>query len=133
MELANRDKIIYLLRSEISKTQNTVMEYLEDTSKVQKENEFLESVTNDYKRYHGYILKEKEREHRQMQMLVNYLNKILREAGLSAELANRARFQQNQILGEMENIKGELDRLTKPPPIQTNVVNIYDGEQRRRE
>ncbi len=133
MELANRDKIIYLLRSEISKTQNTVMEYLEDTSKVQKENEFLESVTNDYKRYHGYILKEKEREHRQMQMLVNYLNKILREAGLSAELANRARFQQNQILGEMENIKGELDRLTKPPPIQTNVVNIYDGKQRRRE
>ena len=77
MELANRDKIIYLLRSEISKTQNTVMEYLEDTSKVQKENEFLESVTNDYKRYHGYILKEKEREHRQMQMLVNYLNKMM--------------------------------------------------------
>jgi hypothetical protein len=133
MDLVNKDKLIHQLQSEINKTQTNVMEYLEDAKNIQKENEFLESVTNDYKRYHGYILKEKEREHRQMQMLVNYLNKILREAGLSAELANRARFQQNQILGEMENIKGELDRLTKPPPIQTNVVNIYDGKQRRRE
>jgi hypothetical protein len=45
-------------------------------------------------------------------MLIGYLDKVLQEAGLSAEMANRARFQQNKILGEMDKIKGELDRIT---------------------
>ena len=113
MDLSKRDKIIDLLRSEINKTQANVMGYLEDTNKVQKENEFLESVTNDYKRYHSYILEEKKREQNQMSILMNYLDKMLQEAGLSAQMANRARFQQNQILGEKEKVKNELDDLTR--------------------
>ena len=132
MDLANRDKIIELLQSEINKTQDSVMGYLEETKKVQNENEFLESVTNDYKRYHNYILSEKERERKQLEMLMGYLDKVLQEAGLSAEMANKARFQQNQILGEMDNIKGELDRITGEQhqaqavqhPQQTNLRHI---------
>lgn len=112
MALAKRDKMIERIRSEIDKTQDSVMMYLEDAKKVQNENEFLEGVTNDYNRYHKHILGEKERERKQMEMLINYLDKVLKEAGLSAEMANRARFEQNKILGEMEKVKGELDRLT---------------------
>ena len=86
----------------------------------------------DYKRYHNYILSEKERERKQLEMLMGYLDKVLQEAGLSAEMANRARFQQNQILGEMDKIKGELDRITGeqhqvqvvPRPQQTNLRHI---------
>ena len=122
MDLANRDKIIELLQSEINKTQDSVMGYLEETKKVQNENEFLESVTNDYKRYHKYIVDEKERERKQLEMLMGYLDKVLQEAGLSSEMANKARFQQNKILGEMDNIKGELDRITNKQ--QTNMRNI---------
>ena len=128
MDLATRDKIIELLQSEIHKTQDSVMGYLEETKSVQNENEFLESVTNDYKRYHKYILDEKERERRQMQILIEYLDKVLQEAGLSADMANRARFHQNQILGEMEKIKSELDRLTGQPAIQSNMVNNIYGQ-----
>jgi len=127
MDLANRDKIIELLQSEINKTQDSVMGYLEETKKVQNENEFLESVTKDYKRYHKFIVDEKERERKQLEMLMGYLDKILQEAGLSAEMANKARFQQNKILGEMDNIKGELDRITGERPqqqLQTNMRNI---------
>ena len=118
MDLATRDKVIELLRSEINKTQDTVIDYLEEAKNVQNENAFLESVTNDYKRYHNYILSEKERERKQLQTLMGYLDKVLQEAGLSAEMANRARFQQNQILGEMDKIKGELDRITREPQEQ---------------
>ena len=65
-------------------------------------------------------------------MLMDYLDKVLQEAGLSAEMANKARFQQNQILGEMDNIKGELDRITGEQhqaqavqhPQQTNLRHI---------
>ena len=115
-----------------NKTQDTVLDYLEEAKDVQKENEFLEGVTNDYKRYHNYILSEKERERKQLEMLMGYLDKVLQEAGLSAEMANRARFQQNQILGEMDKIKGELDRITGEQqrtqaahhPQQTNLRHI---------
>ena len=132
MDLANRDKIIELLQSEINKTQDSVMGYLEETKKVQNENEFLESVTDDYKRYHKYIVDEKERERKQLEMLMGYLDKVVQEAGLSAEMANKARFQQNKILGEMDNIKGELDRITGEQhqaqavqhPQQTNLRHI---------
>ena len=51
-------------------------------------------------------------------MLIGYLDIVLQEAGLSAEMANRARFQQIQILGEMDKIKGELDRITREPQEQ---------------
>ena len=63
-----------------------------------------------------------------MQILIGYLDKVLQEAGLSADIANRARFQQNQILGEMEKIKSELDRLTGQPAIQSNMVNNIYGQ-----
>ena len=76
MDLATRDKVIELLRSEINKTQDTVIDYLEEAKNVQNENEFLESVTNDYRRYHNYILAEKERERSQLQMLIGYLDKV---------------------------------------------------------
>ena len=122
MDLATRDQVIELLQSEIDKTQETVLDYLEEAKNVQNENEFLEGVTNDYKPYHNYILAEKERERKQLEMLIGYLDKVLQEAGLSAEMANRARFQQNQILGEMDKIKGELDRITANP--QYNTSNI---------
>jgi len=132
MDLATRDQVIELLQSEINKTQDTVLHYLEEAKNVQNENEFLEGVTNDYKRYHNYILLEKERERKQLEMLIGYLDKVLQEAGLSAEMANRARFQQNQILGEMDKIKGELDRITGGQqrtqavshPQQTNLRHI---------
>jgi hypothetical protein len=127
MDLATRDKFIATLQSEINKTQDSVTGYLEETKKVQGENEFLQSVTSDYKRYHKFIVDEKERERKQLEDLMGYLDKILEEAGLSAEMANKARFQQNKILGEMDNIKGELDRITGERPqqqLQTNMRNI---------
>lgn len=123
MDLATRDKFIATLQSEINKTQDSVTGYLEETKKVQGENEFLQSVTSDYKRYHKFIVDEKERERKQLEDLMGYLDKILEEADLSAEMANKARFQQNNILGEMDNIKGELDRITVKLP-QTNMRNI---------
>ena len=55
MDLAKRDKIIELLRSEINKTQDSVVTYLKEAKNVQNENEFLDSIKNDYKRYHKYI------------------------------------------------------------------------------
>jgi hypothetical protein len=112
MDLAKRDKIILLLQSEVDNTQDTIMEYLRDAENVQKDNEFLESVTNDYKRYHEYILQQKKEQREHIEMLSSYLDKNLDQANMSLEMAKRVRWQQNQILGELEKVKTELDKIT---------------------
>lgn len=112
MDLAQRDKFIQQMQCEIDNTQDTIMEYLRDAENVQKDNEFLESVTNDYKRYHEYILQQKKEQREHIEMLSSYLDKNLDQANLSLEMAKRARWQQNQILGELEKVKTELDKIT---------------------
>jgi len=114
MNLAKRDQLIELLQSEVDNTQDTIMEYLRDADDVQKDNEFLESVTNDYKKYHEYILQQKKQQKQHIEMLSNYLDRNLQEADISLEMAKRARWQQNQILGELEKVKTELDKITLP-------------------
>ena len=112
MDLAQRDQFIQQMQCEIDNTQDTIMEYLRDAENVQKDNEFLESVTNDYKRYHGYILQQKKEQREHIEMLSSYLDKNLDQANMSLEMAKRARWQQNQILGELEKVKTELDKIT---------------------
>ena len=111
MDLAKRDKIMQQLQSEIEKTQGEIIIFLNDAKKTNNENQFLESVVDDYKSYHNYILEQKKREHDQMQHLLFYLENALKEASMSKEMANRARFQQNQILGEMDKVKLELNKI----------------------
>ena len=112
MDLAQRDQFIQQMQCEIDNTQDTIMEYLRDADDVQKDNEFLESVTNDYKRYHEYILQQKKEQREHIEMLSSYLDKNLDQANMSLEMAKRARWQQNQILGELEKVKTELDKIT---------------------
>lgn len=111
MDLAKRDLIMQQLQSEIKKTQDEIVVFLNDAKQTTSENRFLESVVDDYKSYHNYILEQKKREHNQMQHLLLYLENALKEASMSKEMANRARFQQNQILGEMEKVKLELNKI----------------------
>ena len=111
MDLAKRDLIMQQLQSEIKKTQDEIVVFLNDAKQTNTENQFLESVVNDYKSYHNYILEQKKREHNQMQHLLLYLENALKEASMSKEMANRARFQQNQILGEMDKVKLELNKI----------------------
>ena len=112
MKLIKRDQIMQKMQLEIQKTQEDILVFLNDSIKTSSENQFLESVVKDYKNYHKYILEQKQREHNQMEKLLLYLENTLKEADMSKEMANRARFQQNQILGEMERVKIELDKIT---------------------
>jgi hypothetical protein len=114
MKLIKRDQIMQKMQLEIQKTQEDILVFLNDSIKTSSENQFLESVVKDYKNYHKYILEQKQREHNQMEKLLLYLENTLKEADMSKEMANRARFQQNQILGEMERVKIELDKITNP-------------------
>ena len=58
------------------------------------------------------ILQQKKEQREHIEMLSSYLDKNLDQANMSLEMAKRARWQQNQILGELEKVKTELDKIT---------------------
>ena len=59
MDIAQRDQIINALRFEIKRVQGGILNQLQDIGEIQKENEFLRGVAEDYKKYHRAINPEK--------------------------------------------------------------------------
>ena len=111
MELSTRDKMIMQLQDAIKENQDGVLSKISELNIIEKDNRFLRSVYTDYKKYHDYIIQEKKREQQQMKMLAQYLEKILLEANLTDSMAQRAILEQNRILGQLNEIKSELDKL----------------------
>ena len=111
MNVALRDIIIDRLQTEIKKNQKEVFSQLREIEDVQGENIFLADVYADYKRYKDFILREKERETEQMEMLVKYLDNIFEEINLTEDMRRRALFEQNRILEQLDNVKKDLDNL----------------------
>ena len=111
MELARRDEMIIQLRAVIKDNQDGVLGKMKELSNIQEDNRFLGSIYEDYRRYRDYIIQEKEREKRQMERLVHYLEKILLESNLTDVMTRRAIMEQNRILGQLDSVKSELDKL----------------------
>ena len=111
MDLAMRDKIIQHLQVEIKRTQGNVMDQLVDIDEIRRENSYLNDVYDDYRRYHTYIIDQKRRQKEQMEMLVNYLEKSLMEAGVTDSMEKHARFEQNRIMKDLDTIKEELEEI----------------------
>ena len=111
MELSKRDEMIIQLQKAIKDNQNGILIKITELDGVQKDNRFLGSIYEDYRRYRDYIIQKKECEKRQMERLVHYLEKIVLEANLTDTMNRRAIMEQNRILGQLDTVKKELDKL----------------------
>lgn len=111
MDVARRDQKLLLIQSEIKNNKRQILEYLVEAENTRNDNCFLDSIRDDYRRYRDYIVEEKRRERAQMELLIGYLERILDESQLSLEEANRAKYEQNRILGQLDAVKQELDEL----------------------
>jgi hypothetical protein len=80
---------------------------------ISKQNKFLTSVNEDYKKFYGQLVRQKE----EQMMALNMLNKYLEDLNASNSLSNAnlkdAKFEQKKILGEMDYIKKSLDNMMK--------------------
>ena len=111
MEIANRDQIIDALRLEIDRVRGGVLVQLQDIGEIQKENEFLTEIVGDYKNYRNALIRQKQREENHLKMLVDYLEKQLMEAGMTESMEEQARFEQNRILKDLDDLKMELQEI----------------------
>jgi len=111
MELAKRDLIINNINSEIAYKKNDLFNKVNELKIVAKENKFLEEVIQDYKRYYNYINEEKLQQYRALEMIYNYLDRINVDTDITDEILEQTKYDQQELLKEMNNIKQELDML----------------------
>ena len=101
------------LQIEISRNNKALLNGLLQMEKRRNENKFLETVYQDYKRYHDYIIKEKEKQKLQMEFLLEYLEETMSGREITQEMQNRAKFERKNILRSLTSIRNDLTELTK--------------------
>jgi len=115
INLADRDNYLTQIENQIQAKRNLLLEKRKTLESTVGQNQFLEGVKNDYQRYHNYIIKQNQDQMRAMNILNQYLGNIMVSGRLTEKDINNTRNEQNNILKEMDKIKGDLDNIINSP------------------
>ena len=111
MKLAERDKILQQIQSEIKLQQIKLLRQTEDLEKNHKSNKFLEGVVEDYKEFRDHILQEKRNQKIFLEGLINYLEKMKIQGEMTDRLINQTKNEEKVITDRLEKVKRELNEL----------------------
>jgi uncharacterized protein YjiK len=111
MKLAERDKILQQIQSEIKLQQINLLRQTEDLEKNHKSNKFLEGVVEDYKEFRDHILQEKRNQKIFLEGLINYLEKMKIQGEMTDRLINQTKNEEKVITDRLEKVKRELNEL----------------------
>jgi hypothetical protein len=113
MNVADRDNYLNQIEQQIKMKRRLLLEkrkYLEENV---KENHFLENVRNDYQKYHDFILKQKQDQMKSMQFLNQYIDDLMVSGKLTENDIVNSKKEKQEIMGELDKIKKDLDGLIK--------------------
>jgi hypothetical protein len=113
MNVGERDNYLNQIEQQIKMKRQLLLEkrkYLEENV---KENNFLENVRNDYKKYHDFILKQKQDQIKSMQFLNQYIDDLMVSGKLTEHDIVNSKKEKQEIMSELDKIKKDLDGLMK--------------------
>ena len=111
VEIVEKDQKFMQIQQLIEVKRNMLLQKQHKLNKISKQNEFLDSIKNDYFKYYQYISQQK-REQIQALELLNYYIKDLTETGnLTKHNIEDAKSEQENILKEVDSIKSNLDNI----------------------
>lgn len=109
MPLAQRDMRLSQIENEIKNKKLLLVKKRKDLDKKEKLNGYLSGVKKDYNKYYDYIVGEKQQQLNTLNLLKEYLDDLVRTENLVDRQLKTVRRDQQDILGEIDNIKNELD------------------------
>ena len=109
--LAQRDMLLLQIEKEIQNKKFLLLKKRKKLDKKEKVNEYLQHVKHDYIKYENYIVHQKQKEYKAMNMINDYINDLVKTESLLDSQMRSAKHHQKDILHEIGNIKGELDNL----------------------
>lgn len=111
--LSERDGYITQIENQIQSKRNLLLQKKKILETTSKQNHFLQGITNDYKKYHNYIINQKEDQIKSMRLLQQYIDDIISSGQHTEKDILKSREEQNNILKEMDLIKRNLDDIIK--------------------
>ena len=111
MNIAFRDRFITDLELELKQKKKNLNTQFKQLKGVSNENRFIESVVKDYIDYFDYIKKIKENQQQSLNDLVEYLDNIMKNSGLTEEAVQNAKKQQKSLLLQLNIIKKDLNEI----------------------
>ena len=109
IHLENRDQQLLQIENLIDAKRKMLIDKQKKFKNLTKENEFLNDVKQDYNKYYGYIVKQKEDQMSALSLLNNYIKDLTVSGKLSKNNVDDAKNEQQKILTEINSIKSGID------------------------
>ena len=116
LSLANRDLYLVQMEQQLNDKQQFLIDKYNESKELEKDNEYLRVIRDDYKQYHDYVVSQKNEQVTAMHFLNDYLDKMTETSGITDEDLERMRTDQRNIVDEIRHIKEGLDKLTNNLP-----------------
>ena len=111
LTLAERDLYLVHIDTLMDEKRKMLLEKQKTLQQTAKENEYLEMVRNDYRKYYNHIVKQKEDQINAMNYLNQYIDDIIVNGKLTDVDLENAKMEQDELIQEMGNIKSKLDEI----------------------
>ena len=111
LTLVERDLYLVHIDTLMDEKRKMLLEKQKTLQQTAKENEYLEMVRNDYRKYYNHIVKQKEDQINAMNYLKQYIDEIIVDGKLTDVDLENAKMEQDELIQEMANIKGKLDEI----------------------
>ena len=109
IHLENRDQQLLQIENLIDAKRKMLIDKQKKFKNLTKQNEFLNEVKQDYNKYYGYIVKQKEDQMSALTMLNGYIKDLTTSGTLSKNNIEDAKNEQVKILTEINSIKKGID------------------------
>lgn len=113
MELAKRDLTVQLLKHEIASKKKFLVDKVNELHGVQKDNEFLGEIVEDYSNFKKHILKEKREQYEALRLISTYIDNLKNSIDITDHELRESNYQQKTLMGEINRLKKEIDVLMK--------------------
>ena len=104
--LASRDLKLIQLDKEIQNKKKFILSKIKELESKKTENDHLETISDDYKKYFNHTVEQKEKEFNAMVKLNEYISKLVFEDPY-------AKYDQKEVQKEINKLKRELNDIHK--------------------
>ena len=109
--LVENDNKLLQIEELIEAKRRMLLEKQKKLKNISKQNQFLEAVKNDYTKYYDYIAQQKQAQIKALGLLNGYIQDLSISGQLSKHNIDDAKFEQEKILKEIDEIKKGLESI----------------------
>jgi hypothetical protein len=109
VDLAKRDQYLLKIEDEIQLRRKFLMEKQNKLEKLSRQNHFLETIKEDYEKYHNYIVEQKEGQIRAMNSIKQYVEDLIVSGKLTDQDIRQAKDDQREITNEVKKIREKIN------------------------